>query len=67
MPEVAGDAAIVFDPYNVNDLVFQLKRLIEDENLRNDLIKKGNARLLDFDWKNSCNQLLDIFKKSIQS
>ena len=44
MPEVAGDAAIEFDPYDEEDLVRQLKRLIKDESLRSDLIHKGNKR-----------------------
>ncbi len=67
MPEVARDAAIGFDPYKVEDLVHQLDRLIRDEKLRIDLIQKGNARLLDFDWEKSCDQLLDIFKQAVHS
>ena len=66
MPEVAGDAAIGFDPYEVEDLVHQMKRLIEDDFLRKDLIQKGNERLLYFDWEKSCNQLLAIFKQAIK-
>ncbi len=64
MPEVAGDAAIGFNPYDVDDLVNQLKILIENENLRNELISKGNKRLLDFDWGKSCDQLVEIFKQA---
>jgi glycosyltransferase involved in cell wall biosynthesis len=67
MPEVAGDAAIGFDPYDVEDLVCQLKRLIEDDHLRSDLIQKGNKRLQDFNWEKSCDQLLDIFKQAVHS
>lgn len=65
MPEVAGDAAIAFDPYNEQELVDQLKRVIDDETLRRDLIQKGNARLLEFNWEKSCDQLLDIFKQAV--
>lgn len=65
MPEVAGDAAIGFDPYDVDDLVSEMKCLLVDEQLRNELIQKGNTRLLDFNWEKSCNQLLDIFKQAI--
>jgi glycosyltransferase involved in cell wall biosynthesis len=67
MPEVAGDAAIEFDPYDEEDLVRQLKRLIKDESLRSDLIHKGNKRLEDFNWEKSCDQLIDIFKKVVHS
>jgi glycosyltransferase involved in cell wall biosynthesis len=67
MPEVAGDAAIGFDPYDVEDLVRQLKRLIEDDTLRRDLIQKGNKRLQEFNWEKSCDQLLEIFKQAVHS
>lgn len=67
MPEVAGNAAIGFDPNNIADLVFQLNRIIDDASLRNELIQKGNQRLLEFDWEKSCNQLLSIFKQSISA
>ena len=63
----AGDAAIAFDPYHVEDLVDQLKRIMEDESLRKDLIQKGNARLQEFNWKKSCDQLLEIFKQAFLS
>ena len=45
----------------------QLKRLIEDDTLRSDLIQKGNKRLQDFNWEKSCNQLLEIFKQAVHS
>ena len=63
MPEVAGDAAIGFDPYDLHDLVQKLELLINDDNLRNHLIEKGTARLSQFDWSASCDELLELFKK----
>ncbi len=63
MPEVAGDAAVGFDPYDTNDLIQKLEMVIKDQALRNDLIQKGSKRLLDFDWSHSCNELLDLFKQ----
>jgi glycosyltransferase involved in cell wall biosynthesis len=63
MPEVAGAAAIGFDPYDVNDLVHKMELLISDENLRNLLIEKGTTRLSDFDWSTSCDELLELFKQ----
>jgi glycosyltransferase involved in cell wall biosynthesis len=63
MPEVAGDAAIGFDPYDLHDLVQKLELLINDDILRNHLIEKGTARLSQFDWSASCDELLELFKK----
>ena len=51
----------------IKDLVDQLKRIMEDESLRKDLIQKGNARLQEFNWEKSCDQLLEIFKQAVHS
>jgi len=44
LPETAGDAAILCSPDNFNELGTHIKTLLENENLRNDLIQKGIAR-----------------------
>jgi glycosyltransferase involved in cell wall biosynthesis len=44
LPETAGGAAILCSPNNFNELGIQIKTLLENENLRNDLIQKGIER-----------------------
>ncbi|MDO8953144.1 MAG: glycosyltransferase, partial [Draconibacterium sp.] len=44
LPETAGGAAILCTPNNFVGLGTQIRTLIENENLRNDLIQKGNER-----------------------
>lgn len=50
MPEIAGDAALLVDPYSVADLELKMFSLLEDSNLRMQLIDAGKIRLQDFDW-----------------
>jgi glycosyltransferase involved in cell wall biosynthesis len=62
LPEVAGDAALTIDPYNVEELAEALRRVIEDEALRKDLISKGFARAKQFSWDTSARQLIQIYR-----
>ena len=41
MPEVAGDAALLVDPYNVSEIRNSIIKIINDDALRNNLIENG--------------------------
>ncbi|MDD5652403.1 MAG: glycosyltransferase family 1 protein [Candidatus Moranbacteria bacterium] len=60
--EVAGDAALYFDPYSLDDLKKKLYNICVDENLRNRLIGLENARVNFFSWEKSAKKLLEIYK-----
>ncbi len=45
MPEVAGDAAVIVDPYDVNQMASATSQLLRDISLREELIKKGKVRV----------------------
>ncbi len=63
LPEVVGNGAIMIDPYNVDELSFAIRRVLEDKDLRNDLIKKGFQQAKKFNWDKTAKQVLDIFYK----
>jgi glycosyltransferase involved in cell wall biosynthesis len=48
IPEVAGDAALYFDPYSVDEMAAAIDRIVNEENLRKTLIAKGNERVKIF-------------------
>jgi glycosyltransferase involved in cell wall biosynthesis len=50
MPEVAGDAALLVDPENVEEIAAALIRLAADSDLREDLCRRGHERALQFPW-----------------
>lgn len=60
--EIAQDAAAFFSPHALEDLIFQIEKLISDEATRKDLMIKGNKRLLDFPIEKSVKQTLDLYK-----
>ncbi len=50
LPEVAGNAAIFADPYNLISMAGQMFAISRDAKLRQDLIEKGRVRRMDFSW-----------------
>jgi glycosyltransferase involved in cell wall biosynthesis len=60
MPEVAGDAALLFDPYDEEDMSAKLQKLVEDDLLRSDLVAKGFNRAKIFSWTSTARQTLDV-------
>lgn len=62
LPEITGDAAILIDPYNTNDLVLAFKNLILDKDLETYLINKGLERAKNFSWKRCAEQTSKVFE-----
>ncbi len=63
IPEVAGDAAALIDPYNTVELVETIKKVISEKSLRNKLIKAGRARANEFHWEESVERLVTVYKE----
>ncbi|MBI5650969.1 MAG: glycosyltransferase family 4 protein [Chloroflexi bacterium] len=59
LPEVAGDAALYFDPRDVDALVDAMQRALADEVLRSDLRARGFAQAQKFSWDNAARELRD--------
>lgn len=59
MPEVAGDAALLIDPFNIESIAGALE-LVMDENVRTALIEKGRARRNDFSWDKAAEQWYSV-------
>jgi glycosyltransferase involved in cell wall biosynthesis len=62
IPEAAGDAALFFDPPDVEQLAGQLKLLLTDANARNELSWKARAQAVKMTWEHSYQQLLQGFQ-----
>jgi glycosyltransferase involved in cell wall biosynthesis len=67
MPEVAGDAALYFDPLNVDDMAEKTARLCQDESLRKQLAIRGRARAEAFSWEHAANGALTIYRRVLSS
>lgn len=63
MPEVAGNAAVYFNPKDASDIKMTLQKLLSDQALRADLIAKGKERLKNFSWEKCARETLEVFGK----
>lgn len=62
LPEMAGEAAIYFDPYSVDDMARAMERLVWDEALRGELREKAIAQAAKFTWEKTARQTLQVFE-----
>ena len=63
MPEVAGDAACIVDPYNIAEIRAGILRIINDEFYREALIHNGFSNALRFDPKEIARQYIELYKE----
>ncbi len=57
--EIAGDAALTFDPNDVNAMTHCINKMSRDKKLRNELITKGLMRSRTFTWERYYNKLIN--------
>lgn len=62
MPEVVEDAALVFDPYSEKDIAAKIAQLLEDEELRMTLTKRGLERAKLFRWSETASKTLNVLR-----
>jgi glycosyltransferase involved in cell wall biosynthesis len=63
LPEVAGDAALLVDPYNPQAIADGITRVLSDATLRDELRRKGLARARQFSWEQSVRRVHDIYRE----
>ena len=62
LPEVAGDAALLFDPHDVKEMARAMVRALERAELRRSLIAQGTERVRGFTWSHAARQVLEILE-----
>lgn len=63
LPEVAGDAAVYFDPYSEISIASAIMSLAEDVSLRSSLKQEGTKRLEKFSWKATAQRTKAVYEK----
>ena len=62
LPEVAGDAALYFDPGSVDELAGAIARVAGDAELRARLVAAGAERVREFTWARTAAETLAVFE-----
>lgn len=65
LQEVGGDAALYFNPHDLEDMGNKIDRVLKSEKLRQELIKKGKERVKKFSWKNLAEETLEVYQKCV--
>jgi glycosyltransferase involved in cell wall biosynthesis len=63
LSEVVGNAAILFDPDDIEEMAAALDRVVADESLRTELIAVGTARATGFSWDRSARDALEGYRR----
>ena len=64
LPEIVGDAGVLVDPFDVNDIACAMERLMRDSSFRSHLRAKGLERAKLFDWKETARRTLAVYRKA---
>jgi len=61
--EIYGDSVKYFDPFDIKEIAKSINNLLEDGETQKELIKKGKDNIKKYDWINTANDTLKIFKE----
>lgn len=62
LPEVVGEAGMMFDPYDIESMTVAIHRALTDEALRRHLRQQGLQRAKGFSWKQCAQKTLDVLE-----
>ena len=62
VPEVAGEAASLHDPHDIDAHVEAIERLLDDERERRDLAERAHERAKNFTWEESAAATIDVYR-----
>lgn len=63
LPEVAGDAALYFDPYSPEDIAARMSQVVSDPDLRDRLRHAGFENVKRFSWQKTARETLRVYRE----
>ncbi len=66
LPEVLGEAARYFNPYDTTAIARAIEDVLESNKLRNSLIHAGLAQTKKYSWRRMAEQTLGVYKKALK-
>ena len=62
LPEIAGEAALYFDPFSIDDMADKISTIAGNIQLRKELQQKGYDNIQRFSWDETANKTLEVYK-----
>ncbi|HYA33196.1 MAG TPA: glycosyltransferase family 1 protein [Candidatus Bathyarchaeia archaeon] len=66
LPEVVGEAALLVDPYDVEAMANAMLTVLEDDELKKEMSRKGVAQARKFSWEKAGDELLTVCREVAQ-
>lgn len=66
LPEVAGDAALLVDPENIDELAAALRELATNDDAREELVRRGRVRAAEFSWESSVRRTWAVYQELLR-
>lgn len=63
LPEVYGDAALFFNPLDVEDMSLKIERLLTDKVFAKELVARGKKQIHKYSWEKMAQQTLEIYNQ----
>ena len=63
IPDIVGDAGVLLDPMDVAGFAAAVERVLRDVRLREDLVRRGLARVAQFTWENAARQTAHVYQR----
>lgn len=63
LPEIGKDAALYFDPFDVESIARSMQTIVDDSKLRTEKIALGINRAKQFSWQNTCKSIYKLYEK----
>jgi glycosyltransferase involved in cell wall biosynthesis len=67
LPEVAGDAGLLVDPYDTQAISDGLAELLTSQSLRDELARRGLDRAQRFTWRQVAEQTVRVYREVVDS
>lgn len=67
LPEVIGDAGLMIDPYNSNDLVDKMYQILTNKSLRTELCNKSLKRAKMFSWEKTARETWKVYEEVLET
>jgi glycosyltransferase involved in cell wall biosynthesis len=62
---VAGNATLVVDPHNTNEIAESMHRILATPELSGKLVRRGLARAAEFSWDQAARETIEVYKKVV--
>lgn len=64
LPEILGDAAVYFNPLDIDDIVRKIKKVLLNKDLQAELVRRGFEQIKKYDWQEMAKKTLEIYQNT---